>query len=155
MLRFSNGICPSGPISIGENKDLSSPNVVSERLSAIFENRKIKACDVPLARDKIEKRICQDHRPITCGLVFEYVLTEYAMVLDRPRWGLKTPYNEFFAEDIIAAHPNTRMIQLIRDPRDVAVSFRSYDGGLAILRERSHCQLEKFREDFSSEHGTF
>ena len=121
-----------------KEKDLSSPAVLTDLLDAIFSDKKMMASDVDLNRQGIENKIGRSGEEITCGTVFQCLLEEYANRLGRSRWGLKTPHNEFFAEEIYSAYPNARMVQLIRDPRDVAVSFRSYDGGAWNYRAGEH-----------------
>lgn len=39
-------------------------------------------------------------------------------------WVEKTPYNEYFAEDIFRWWPDARMIHIVRDPRDNYASYR-------------------------------
>jgi hypothetical protein len=121
------------------HRDLGDPVALAELIDAIFSSEKVKACHVSVDRDAIKMCISeQPNHKITCGLVFQCFLEEYANAIGRPRWGLKTPDNELFAKDIFDAYPNAGMVQLIRDPRDVAVSYQSYGGGSWNYSGREH-----------------
>lgn len=121
------------------DQDLGDPDVLGKLLDTIFSSKQVKDCHVSLNRHAVEKRISEAaENELTCGLVFQCFLEEYARAVKRPRWGLKTPHNEFFAEDIFAAYPDARMVQLVRDPRDVAVSYQSYGGGAWNYSARDH-----------------
>jgi hypothetical protein len=67
----------------------------------------------------------QNESHVTFGILFQHLLRQYAKLIGRPRWGLKTPHNEFWTDEIFAAYPDAKMIHIIRDPRDVAVSVDS------------------------------
>jgi hypothetical protein len=135
-----------------QGRPLSDPTVLKELLDGIFAHEKYQGCDVQLDRAAIEERIAAAGS-VSCGLVFQCFLEEYARALGRPRWGLKTPHNEFFADDIFAAHPTARMVQLIRDPRDVAVSYQSYDGGSWDYSARDHLAQWKRSLELAQQHA--
>lgn len=126
-------------------QDLDELSVRANLIDTIFANEKVVASVTTVDRYAIEARLTarSQHR-ITCGLVFQCFLEEYARILGRPRWGLKTPHNEFVAKEIFSAYPDARMVQMIRDPRDVAVSYQSYDGGAWEYSASQH--IEKWRE---------
>jgi Sulfotransferase family len=77
--------------------------------------------------DKVEDNLNQlsNKRSINFGVIVEQLLREYAKAQGRSRWGLKTPYNEFFADAIFSTYPKAKIVQILRDPRDVAVSIQS------------------------------
>ena len=114
--------------------DLNDANIREQLIEKIFSDRKLEEAEVKLARDTILASLNAE-KHITCGLVFEHILRQYAKQIGRPRWGLKTPYNEFFADAIFAAYPTAKMIHLLRDPRDVAVSIKSRGWDLTITQQ--------------------
>jgi hypothetical protein len=108
--------------------DVNAVPVCSELLKEIFADPKMTACHVAIDREAVENRL-KTEKNITCGLVFQHLLEEYAGALNRSRWGLKTPGNEYHAETILDFYPDAKFIQTVRDPRDVAVSFQNAKGG--------------------------
>lgn len=48
----------------------------------------------------------------------------YAGSLGKVRWGDKTPVNSFHAQHLAAAFPNARFVHIVRDGRDVALSWQ-------------------------------
>ena len=91
----------------------------------ILAGRKGKWPALVAKRDEIIHAVDSQHRR-TFGSVFDTVMEAYRASTGRARWGLKTPYNEWYADAIFLAHPDAVMIQLIRDPRDVLASQRNY-----------------------------
>jgi hypothetical protein len=55
---------------------------------------------------------------------FDLVLSAHAEREGCKRWGEKTLLAEFYANDILRALPATKVIHLVRDPRDVFASYR-------------------------------
>jgi Sulfotransferase family len=54
----------------------------------------------------------------TYGRLFALVHEQYAASCGKPRWGDQCALIERFAEPVLAAHPDARVLHLIRDPRD-------------------------------------
>jgi hypothetical protein len=78
-----------------------------------------------LGLDRAAVELClQDVRPGSHLAAFATVLSAYARQRNRPRWGEKTLLAEFYAHDVLTALPETKVIHLIRDPRDVFSSYR-------------------------------
>ena len=50
--------------------------------------------------------------------LFALVQEQYAARCGKPRWGDQSGLIERFAEPVLAAHPDARILHLIRDPRD-------------------------------------
>lgn len=123
--------------------DFGNPATVDRLLGEIFAHEKAGDAAVSLAQEGIRSRLAEAG-PLDCGKVFRSFLEEYALWIGRPRWGLKTPRNEFVAEAIFAAEPEARMLHVIRDPRDVAVSFQNYKGGRLHYDPEMH--IERWRE---------
>ncbi|MGB3237373.1 MAG: sulfotransferase [Geitlerinemataceae cyanobacterium] len=102
-------------------------------LDEIFNHK--KADDLASVRSEIEQQLLDsiELKHLTFGTLCEVILKTYARSQHPQlaganiltRWGLKTPYNEFFADAIFEAYPDAKMVQMLRDPRDVAVSVES------------------------------
>jgi hypothetical protein len=111
--------------------NLSSSEDIIQCIEEIFLHDRMTRCDIKLNKDEIIQDLETRHKEggIHFGDVCESVLVHYAKQVGRRRWGLKSPYNEFYADEIFRYFPDARFIQLIRDPRDVALSHRakSYD----------------------------
>jgi hypothetical protein len=105
--------------------DLNNLDVTKQLLDEIVSDRKtLKIIGLTFNTEEILETL-KDEPNITFGILFKHLLKQYAKLIGRPRWGLKTPHNEFWTDDIFAAYPDAKMIHLIRDPRDVAVSVES------------------------------
>lgn len=113
--------------------DLNDRTNLQNLLNEIFNHK--KADDLASVRSEIERQLLDsiDSKNLTFGTICEIVLKAYARSQHPEleganiltRWGLKTPYNEFFTDAIFEAYPHAKMVQLLRDPRDVAVSVAS------------------------------
>lgn len=108
--------------------DLNDREQYDKLMDEIQSNEKVQQCQVEIDFNDLRNTISAEARR-TADLVFGHFMRAYAREIGRPRWGLKTPYNEFFTEEIFSAFPDAKMIHLIRDPRDVAVSYKSYEKG--------------------------
>jgi hypothetical protein len=109
------------------NKDLDLNNLDARKqlLDQIVSDRKsLKIIGLTFNAEEILETL-NDEPNVTFGVLFQHLLRQYAKLIGRPRWGLKTPHNEFWGDAIFAAYPDAKMIHLIRDPRDVAVSVES------------------------------
>jgi hypothetical protein len=61
--------------------------------------------------------------------IFETLLKEYAQQHNKARWGEKTPDHLQFVDTILAFYPDAKIIHVIRDPRDVVLSFKKVPWG--------------------------
>lgn len=97
------------------------------------------------------------------GSALECILRDYALAIGRPRFGLKTPYQEFSVDDIFAQFPGAKFVQIIRDPRDSSTSHAAYAHGAwinkiytedALIRDwasssqRASINLDRFPESY-------
>lgn len=57
---------------------------------------------------------------------FEAFCRLSAEAAGKERWGEKTPRHVFRIQDILATFPNARIVCMVRDPRAVAASYRSW-----------------------------
>ncbi len=64
--------------------------------------------------------------PTTYAHLFELFLIHHAQREDKPRWGCQTGLIEQYADQLFEAHPNLRLIHMVRDPRD------RYEASLAL-----------------------
>ena len=65
--------------------------------------------------------------PLTHGAVLGTVIGAYADRYGRARWGEKTPSHLRFVPVIVREFPTARFVCLVRDPRDVSLSWRKTD----------------------------
>ncbi len=61
--------------------------------------------------------------------IFEKLLKEYSIQHNKLRWGEKTPVHLVYIETILAFFPYAKIIHIIRDPRDVALSYKKVPWG--------------------------
>jgi len=86
-----------------------------------------------IARHKavVAGKLIVDHESIlsrdvsTFSRLIDAIMTEKAAQMGKPRWGDKTPYYITYIDEIWALFPQSRIIHLIRDGRDVIVSQRN------------------------------
>lgn len=58
-----------------------------------------------------------------------YVYSQFAAKYEVPRWGEKTPHYVKYMDDILELFPNARIVHMIRDGRDVALSIINREWG--------------------------
>jgi len=131
--------------------DLNDPDIRMQLLDEIISDRKsLKIIGLTFNAQEILASL-QNESHVTFGVLFQHLLRQYAKLIGRPRWGLKTPHNEFWSDEIFAAYPDAKMIHLIRDPRDVAVSIKSrgWDKPLekTCRKWQKSAQLGKIQQD--------
>jgi hypothetical protein len=73
------------------------------------------------------KRLVEDFRagPRTYGRLFALLEEQYAARLGKPRWGDKSLNTERYADAIVDAYPQARIIHMLRDPRDRYASSKT------------------------------
>lgn len=60
---------------------------------------------------------------ISLQIVFAELLTEYALKMQKKRWGEKTPGNEKYIDELMKWFPMAKVLFIIRDPRAVYASL--------------------------------
>lgn len=55
---------------------------------------------------------------------FRAIMEAWLSIVGKKRWGEKTPHNIFFWKDILEGFPDSRFIHIVRDGRDVAMSWK-------------------------------
>ncbi len=90
-------------------------------LEAIYGNEKLLQSAYKPDRARVEKALnglnleaITDYTALA-GAVFGALLEEYRLVRGRKRWGLKTPTNEFFADEIFSVHPDAKFVHVYRN----------------------------------------
>lgn len=108
--------------NIYKNKTLNE-NDIHKVLDEVLNHPKTKNCDVDFSKnyflkklDKLDSVYFED--------VYEIFLKYYSIEVDKGYVGLKTPFNEFYSEDIFTKFPKTKFIHVIRNPLNVAVSLQ-------------------------------
>jgi hypothetical protein len=106
------------------DQDLREASVRERLVDAVMLEEKYTREGFAFDRESILQDL--DGEPyVDCGIVFAQFFRRYAARSGRPRWGVKTPFNEYYADSILSSYPRATMIQMLRDPRDVAVSIQS------------------------------
>ena len=107
-------------------QDFRLPSVRERLVDAVRLEEKYGREGFPFDRESILRSL-ESEPHVDCGIVFAQFFRRYAEWIGRPRWGVKTPFNEYYADSILASYPRATMVQMLRDPRDVAVSIQSRD----------------------------
>jgi hypothetical protein len=130
-------------------QDCADPASQRELVAAILADEKVViAEDVPTEAQVLRALRNSGGVPAQTESVFDAFLSAYATKRGRPIWGLKTPWNEFHAKEILDFYDDAVFIHLIRDPRESALSAMYADGGswfydpaLHISRWKKSAQL--------------
>jgi hypothetical protein len=112
-----------------KNQDLNDVTICTQLVDAILSHKKVQLLSTAIDRSRLlsnlERVRATGEITIDCGVVFAHFLQQYARSQGRSRWGLKTPFQEHYAEAILQAYPTAKILHVIRDPRDVLVSIKS------------------------------
>lgn len=68
----------------------------------------------------VDELISKTNAP-TFAEAFRVILEKFAIAKGKPRWGEKTPHNLYSVREILEDFPDAKLINVIRDGRDVAV----------------------------------
>jgi hypothetical protein len=112
----------------GQFGDLRDDRSLDRCLAALqgYKHARFLGLDLPRLRDEFRSR------DRTYASLFGLVHEHFAERQGKPRWGDQTGLIERYAEEIYAAHPDARMIQMVRDPRDrYEASIRLWPKGRA------------------------
>ena len=100
--------------------DLHIPRRRERLVNDILRMEDMKEWVPPLSA---EQALAAIHRYDFHG-IFDGILQAWALSQGKTRWGEKTPQHMFYWRDILQGFPNLRVIHLVRDGRDVALSYR-------------------------------
>lgn len=138
-------------LALSDNKD--------RVIQAILSDEKVLIAPEVPSLLSVRKVLDQSSRaPETLAQIFDAFLRAYANNRGRRLWGLKTPWNEFHAKEILNSFQDAVFIHLIRDPRKSALSAIYADGGswfydpsLHIRRWKKSAELAQVNsQEFSS-----
>ncbi len=101
--------------------DLSRVENLDSCLRQMMRYKRLVALKPDAAR--IRREFLQGER--TYGRLFEILQRHHAERLGKPRWGDKSLNKDRFADQILTAYPQARILHLIRDPRDRYASSRT------------------------------
>jgi hypothetical protein len=110
----------------GQYGDLADDRNLDRCLAALerYKHARFLGLDVP--RLRTEMRTGER----TYARLFALIHEHFAERAGKPRWGDQTGLVERYADEIFAAYPGVRMIQMVRDPRDrYEASIRAWPKG--------------------------
>lgn len=110
----------------GQYGDLRRPANLERCLDAMLRYKHVRFLQPDV------ERVRRDFAagPPTYGHLFGVVLRQYAERHGKPRWGAQTGLIERYADQLVAAHPDVRIIHMVRDPRDrYEASLAMWPGG--------------------------
>ena len=94
--------------------DLGRPENLTRCLAAMLAYSHVRVLDPD--PDRIRREFAEG-RP-TYARLFSLFLQHYAERAGKPRWGAQTGLIERYADHLFAAYPATKVIHMVRDPRD-------------------------------------
>lgn len=112
----------------GQYGDLSDDRNLERCLAALQHYKHARFVGLEPSRLRVEFR----QGDPTYARLFALIHEHFAERQGKPRWGDQTGLVERYADEIFAAYPGVRMIQMIRDPRDrYEASLRLWPSGRA------------------------
>jgi hypothetical protein len=93
-----------------------------------FADRDYSSISFTAIRDSMRENIGQnyrDERDILSAVVLAFGQVTGQINENTRRWVEKSPYNEFFTQQIFSWWPDSRCIHVVRDPRDNFLSYHS------------------------------
>lgn len=114
--------------------DLSRPENLVILCSEMIHGLKIPYFGLPWNPATIVADLISELNEPSYRAIFDVILSRYARDTGKSRWGEKTPHNLFYIKEILEDFPGARILNLIRDGRDVAVEqLRSAFGPTNIV----------------------
>lgn len=98
----------------GRFGDLGRSENLTRCLEAMLAYSHVRVLDPD--PDRIRREFAQG--PPTYARLFSLFLRHYAEREGKPRWGAQTGLIERYADHLFAAYPATKIIHMVRDPRD-------------------------------------
>ena len=137
--------------------DLSQPDNFRNLVSEMIFGLKTPFFGLNLNPATIVDELISSVTAPTYAEAYRVILEKYANTIGKPRWGEKTPHNLFYVREIIADFPKAKIINLIRDGRDIAVEqIRSAFGprniyAAARIWRRTQEVAAELRKELSSD----
>ncbi len=100
-------------------------------IKAAFKYLEYTIDDIGVSRDDFNFLVMNARRAVyanpefTHAAAFRAAMNGLAKLSGKNRWGEKTPAHVFFIDSIVAAMPDVRIIELVRDPRGVLASRKA------------------------------
>lgn len=101
-----------GDISINKNKKRVAEDIVS--LEPVKKWKKLPSVE----------RVIENIGGSSFHTAFEGFMEAWLREIGKKRWGEKTPHNVFFWREISEGFPKSKFIHIVRDGRDVAMSWK-------------------------------
>lgn len=117
-----------------QGMDLDSPTVRERLVRQILSMTDFRHWR---PRPSLEGTLAAIRRPGFHGIV-EALLESWTLSRGKARWGEKTPHHTLCWQTIREGFPNLKVVHLLRDGRDVALSFRSAPFGPKHVYPAAH-----------------
>ncbi|SDU12425.1 Sulfotransferase family protein [Verrucomicrobium sp. GAS474] len=133
--------------------DLTKPAHFRTLVSEMIFGLKTPFFGLPLNPATIVDELVAATQAPTFAEAYRVILERYAAAVNKPRWGEKTPHNLFYVREILADFPGAKIINLVRDGRDIAVEqLRSAFGprnayAAAVVWKRTHEVAAQLRRE--------
>lgn len=99
--------------------DLSRRKNRLRLIEDILSTQAIQAWQLEASSEEIERLVNSPD----LGGVFDAIMESWTNLNDKKRWGEKTPRHVYHWDDIHGYYPNAKVVHIVRDGRDVALSF--------------------------------
>lgn len=110
--------------------DFRDPQTVAWAVDAILADEKVVIADViPDSQAVLEEIASHQQENVGSADIFDAFLRVYVKLRGKEIYGLKTPWNEFYADQILESFGDAVFVHVIRDPRKSALSAIFVDGG--------------------------
>jgi hypothetical protein len=122
------------PLVARRNLDLDSPRVRERVVREILGTRDLQLWH---PRPSLHAALKAIRRSGFHGIV-EGLLDSWAASRGKSRWGEKTPHHTLCWRTILEGFPDVRVVHMVRDGRDVALSFRAAPFGPKHVYQAAH-----------------
>ena len=106
---------------VGRNADLANPSTRERLVAEILRTEHVRQWT---PQPSLQATLAAVSRSDFHGIV-EALLGSWTVSRGKSRWGEKTPHHTLVWRTILEGFPDLKVIHLVRDGRDVAVSFRA------------------------------
>ncbi len=113
--------------------DLADKRNAARLLDDIARHKAVIAGELIIDKDLILARDVSSF-----SRLIDAIMTEKAMQMGKSRWGDKTPYYITYIDQLWKLFPDSRIIHLVRDGRDVVVSQRNIEWMSSNLPRLAH-----------------
>ena len=134
--------------------DLAQADGLDRCLEALAVHKHIRSLNIDLARLRSDFEL----GPRSYEHLFALIHVQYAGLAGRARWGDQSELLERYTEPILAAYPDARLLQMLRDPRDryqAVLQKSKRRGGVGVATARwlySASLAEKYQQKFPEQY---